>query len=256
MPHGQKLKIKILTKLFLSVLLVAAGCANHSDSDSGSDQNEDILSFSGEWVITETYTDCDETQIEASDIWTEIVQNEGDATLIIDEDQFSCEADSEKLQCAGQVQYDDELIQEYSELNLKLNGDGTIYGDAKWTIHQSDSNQVECSGTSAITGQSAESYTAAEEGAIRVENNTTDSYALINIVPCEVSSSPWGPNQMLNDDSLDPSENYQINGIPQGCYSVRACSDTDVSDNTNCIVYHQNIYVEEGELYSISLDAS
>lgn len=94
-----------------------------------------------------------------------------------------------------------------------------------------------------------------QDGAIRIENNTSVNFELLNIVPCAVSYYPWGPNQMLNESSLDPSEDYQINGIPEGCYSVRACVDTDAPDNAGCIVYHQNIYVEKGKLYTINLGA-
>ncbi len=231
------------------------GCAGKSDSDPNSSPSPETPgpSFEGTWVLTETYQNCEGDMVDASDIWIEIDQKKNGAEFIVGGEELECQIEGQALQCSGEVAYQGDMVQDYSQLTLELTSDGSLKGDASWQIRQDES--LYCEGTSSITGIPVDQSLAREDGAIRIENHTSESFELINIVPCEVSYQPWGPNQMLFDNALDPDEDYQINGIPDGCYSLRACTQIPAPDDSGCIVYHQNVYVEAGTLHTIKLES-
>jgi hypothetical protein len=242
-PH-QRLTQHLIVFLIILAFL-AHGCGKTPDGESSDDGD-----FDGEWKISETYTGCDASG--ADNLSIDIDQNGSSALLTIEDQSLSCRLSGATLKCAGIFNYDDGSYQEYTDLNLRIAATDALEGEAEWTYYNSEG--LVCTGTSVISGQSVDAgrFASLEEGAVKIKNNTADSFELINIAPCEVSS--WGPNQMFNDDLLDPEEIYQINGLPAGCYSIRACRDSNVDDDTECITYNAYVEVEVGTVSSVSLE--
>lgn len=232
--------------LYASILLFSS-CGNKFDSQASSDLEED--SFTGSWILYESWQGCENDGEDKIPI--EITRKDNRTILTVAGQAINCQVLDLTLQCAGQLEHKDGSLHEYTNLTLWLDENRKISGEAAWAVRKPSG--VSCSGTSTISSAPSVKEISADSGAIRIENRTEDQFKLLNIVPCEVSFSPWGENKMRKNNVLAPKEDYQINGIPEGCYSVRVCKEFDAYDNSNCIVYHQNIYVEKNIVHTIAL---